>query len=88
MIHQYLAVRPDTGPSEGTHGDKQSLILAASAPRAESIACSTKVLDHRAASRDQVELDQCWDLLRQRRRRAGRDPGSAGPPAERRQYKG
>ncbi|TML10147.1 MAG: DUF2630 family protein, partial [Actinobacteria bacterium] len=27
----------------------------------------------------QVELDQCWDLLRQRRalREAGRDPGAA-----------
>ena len=29
----------------------------------------------------EVELDQCWDLLRQRRalRRAGRDPESASP---------
>lgn len=36
--------------------------------------------DHRERRRDiQRQLDQCWDLLRQRdaRRRAGQDPGEA-----------
>jgi hypothetical protein len=37
--------------------------------------------EHRRLEAIRVELDQCWDLLRQRRalRRAGRDPESASP---------
>ena len=35
--------------------------------------------DHERLTDLEVELDQCWDLLRQRRalRRAGEDPGAA-----------
>jgi predicted nuclease with TOPRIM domain len=35
--------------------------------------------EHERLRRVEVELDQCWDLLRQRRARReyGRDPGSA-----------
>ena len=35
--------------------------------------------DHERLQRLEVELDQCWDLLRQRRarRNAGEDPGAA-----------
>ena len=35
--------------------------------------------DHERLTRPQVELDQCWDLLRQRRalRETGGDPGTA-----------
>jgi Protein of unknown function (DUF2630) len=35
--------------------------------------------DHRRLADIEVEVDQCWDLLRQRRalRRAGQDPGDA-----------
>ncbi len=35
--------------------------------------------DHERLQRLEVELDQCWDLLRQRRARrgAGEDPGEA-----------
>ena len=35
--------------------------------------------DHRRLQQVKVSLDQCWDLLRQRRalREAGRDPGAA-----------
>lgn len=37
--------------------------------------------DRRRLKEIEVRLDQCWDLLRQRRalRRAGRDPGEASP---------
>jgi hypothetical protein len=37
--------------------------------------------EHRRLEAIRVELDQCWDLLRQRRalHRAGRDPESASP---------
>lgn len=37
--------------------------------------------DRRRLERLQVELDQCWDLLRQRRalRETGQDPGRAAP---------
>ena len=37
--------------------------------------------DHRRLESIRLELDQCWDLLRQRRalRRAGRDPETASP---------
>ena len=36
-------------------------------------------IDRQTLARVQVELDQCWDLLRQRRalREAGRNPGLA-----------
>ena len=36
--------------------------------------------DRRRLGEIRVSLDQCWDLLRQRRalREAGRDPGAAG----------
>jgi hypothetical protein len=47
-------------------GDSQHGLAAAEHGRLESI---------------RVELDQCWDLLRQRRalRQAGRDPETASP---------
>jgi hypothetical protein len=37
--------------------------------------------DHTRLARLEVELDQCWDLLRQRRarRNAGEDPDAATP---------
>jgi Protein of unknown function (DUF2630) len=40
--------------------------------------------DHKRLARVEVELDQCWDLLRQRRARrtAGEDPSGAQPRDE------
>ena len=40
--------------------------------------------EHERLARLEVELDQCWDLLRQRRarRNAGEDPDGAGPRDE------
>ena len=40
--------------------------------------------DHTRIARLEVELDQCWDLLRQRRARrsVGEDPDGAGPRDE------
>jgi hypothetical protein len=40
--------------------------------------------EHERWARLEVELDQCWDLLRQRRARraAGEDPDGAGPRGE------
>jgi Protein of unknown function (DUF2630) len=40
--------------------------------------------EHARLARLEVELDQCWDLLRQRRARrtAGEDPGGAQPRDE------
>jgi Protein of unknown function (DUF2630) len=40
--------------------------------------------EHERLARLEVQLDQCWDLLRQRRarRNAGEDPGGAQPRAE------
>jgi Protein of unknown function (DUF2630) len=40
--------------------------------------------EHERLARLEVELDQCWDLLRQRRARrsAGEDPDGAVPRAE------
>jgi hypothetical protein len=40
--------------------------------------------EHARIARLEVELDQCWDLLRQRRARraAGEDPGGAMPRDE------
>ncbi|HEY5013172.1 MAG TPA: DUF2630 family protein [Acidimicrobiia bacterium] len=40
--------------------------------------------EHERLARIEVELDQCWDLLRQRRARraAGEDPDGAAPRGE------
>jgi hypothetical protein len=40
--------------------------------------------EHERLTRLEVELDQCWDLLRQRRARraAGEDPDGAAPRGE------
>jgi hypothetical protein len=47
--------------------------------RRESSAASPE--EHERLARLEVELDQCWDLLRQRRARrtAGEDPSGAKP---------
>jgi len=69
---QRTSARPNT---------RCSHISRTSSPR--SIACLEKRAagdaDHDRLTRVQVELDQCWDLLRQRRalRETGSDPGRA-----------
>ncbi|MBS4727412.1 DUF2630 family protein [Mycobacterium sp. SM1] len=52
----------------------------------------TRSEEHERLRRVEIELDQCWDLLRQRRalRETGRDPSSATvrPPGQVEDYGG